>query len=47
MERQSKWLLSVQVDDGALAMTQPVRHRIAQLLAPGCVPRSLNEGWKP
>jgi len=35
---ESKLLLSVQVGERTLAMAQAVRHQIAQLVAPGCVP---------
>ena len=38
-------LLSVQVGDRTLAMAQAVLHQIAQLLAPGCVPLFLSDGY--
>jgi hypothetical protein len=45
IEPESKLLLSVQVGDRTLAMAQAVLHQIAQLLAPGCVPLFLSDGY--
>jgi IS1 family transposase len=42
---ETKLLLSVQVGDRTLAMAQAVLHQIAQLLAPGCVPLFLSDGY--
>src|SRR5262249_18388863 len=38
-------LLSIQVGDRTLAMAQAVLHQITQLLAPGCVPLFLSDGY--
>ena len=38
-------LLSVQVGARTLAMAQAVRHHLAQVLAPGCVPLFLSDGY--
>jgi IS1 family transposase len=45
MDPQSKLLLSVQVGERTLAMAQAMLHQIAQLLAPGCVPLFLSDGY--
>src|SRR4029453_16178573 len=38
-------LLSVRVGERTLAMAQVVLHQIAQLLAPGCVPLFVSDGY--
>jgi hypothetical protein len=38
-------LLKVQVGERTLAMTQAVLHEVAQLLAPGCVPLFVSDGY--
>jgi IS1 family transposase len=45
IDPESKLLLSVQVGERTLAMAQAVRHQLAQLLAPGCVPLFLSDGY--
>jgi IS1 family transposase len=45
IDPESKLLLSVQVGERTLAMAQAVLHQIAQLLAPGCVPLFLRDGY--
>jgi IS1 family transposase len=45
MDPESKLLLSVQVGERTLAMAQAMLHHIAQLLAPGCVPLFLSDGY--
>jgi IS1 family transposase len=45
MDPETKLLLCVQVGDRTLAMAQAVLHQIAQLLAPGCVPLFLSDGY--
>jgi IS1 family transposase len=45
IDPESKLLLSVQVGDRTLAMAQSVLHQLAQLLAPGCVPLLLSDGY--
>jgi hypothetical protein len=45
IDPESKLLLSVQVGERTLAMAQAVLHQIAQLLAPGCVPLLLSDGY--
>jgi IS1 family transposase len=45
IDPESKLLLSVQVGARTLAMAQAVLHQIAQLLAPGCVPLFLSDGY--
>ena len=45
IDPESKWLLSVQVGERTLAMAQAVLHPISQLLAPGCVPLFLSDGY--
>jgi IS1 family transposase len=47
IDPESKVLLSVQVGERTLAMAQAVLHQIAQLLAPGCVPLFLSDGYAP
>jgi hypothetical protein len=42
----TKVILSVQVGEHSLAMAQAVLHQIAQLLAPGCVPLLLSDGYR-
>ena len=45
LDPETKLLLSVQVGDRTLAMAQAMLHHIAQLLAPGCVPLFLSDGY--
>ncbi len=45
IDPESKLLLSVQVGKRTLAMAQAVLHQIAELLAPGCVPLFLSDGY--
>ena len=45
IDPETKLLLSAQVGDRTLAMAQAVLHHIAQLLAPGCVPLFLSDGY--
>jgi IS1 family transposase len=45
IDPETKLLLSAQVGERTLAMTQAVLHHIAQLLAPGCVPLFLSDGY--
>jgi IS1 family transposase len=45
IDPETKLLLSVQVGDRTLAMAQAVLHQITQLLAPGCVPLFLSDGY--
>jgi IS1 family transposase len=45
IDPESKLLLSVQVGERTLAMAQAVLHQLAQLLAPGCVPLFLSDGY--
>ena len=45
LDPESKLLLSVQVGERTLAMAQAVLHQLAQLLAPGCVPLFLSDGY--
>jgi IS1 family transposase len=42
----SKLLLTVNVGDRTLAMAQGVVHQVVQVLAPGCVPLFLTDGFK-
>jgi IS1 family transposase len=42
----SKLLLALDVGDRTLAMAQHVVHQVAQVLAPGCVPLFLTDGFK-
>lgn len=45
MDPESKLLLSVQVGERTLAMAPAVLHQLAQLVAPGCVPLFLSDGY--
>src|SRR5215510_870707 len=45
IDPETKLLLSVQVGARTLAMAQAVLHHIAQVLAPGCVPLFLSDGY--
>jgi hypothetical protein len=45
IDPESKLLLSVQGGERTLAMAQVVLHHIAQLLAPGCVPLFVSDGY--
>jgi IS1 family transposase len=45
IDPESKLLLSAQVGERTLALAQAVLHQIAQLLAPGCVPLFLSDGY--
>ena len=45
IDPESKLLLSAQVGERTLAMAQAVLHQLAQLLAPGCVPLLLSDGY--
>ena len=45
IDPETKLLLSVQVGDRTLAMAQAMLHHIAQLLAPGCIPLFLSDGY--
>jgi IS1 family transposase len=45
IDPETKLLLSVQVGRRTLAMAQAVLHQLAQLLAPGCVPLFLRDGY--
>src|SRR5215467_5495705 len=47
IDPETKLLLSMQVGDRTLAMAQAVLHQLAQLLAPGCVPLFLSDGYAP
>jgi IS1 family transposase len=42
---ESKLLLSVQMGERTLAMAQAVLHQITQLVAPGCVPLFVSDGY--
>ncbi len=42
----TKLLLTLDVGDRTLAMAQSVVHQVAQVLAPGCVPLFLTDGFK-
>jgi IS1 family transposase len=46
MDPESKLLLTVDVGERTLAMAQWVVHQMAQMLAPGCVPLFLTDGFK-
>jgi IS1 family transposase len=46
MDPESKLLLTVDVGARTLAMAQRVVHQVAQMLAPGCVPRFLTDGFR-
>ena len=45
IDPESKLLLNVQVGPRTLAMAQAMLHQITQLLAPGCVPLFLSDGY--
>ena len=45
IDPESKLLLSAQVGERTLAMAQAVLHQLAQLLAPGCVPLFVSDGY--
>ncbi len=45
IDPETKGLLSVQGGDRTLAMAQAMLHHIAQILAPGCVPLFLRDGY--
>lgn len=45
IDPETKLLLSVQGGERTLAMAQAVLHQITQLLAPGCVPLFLSDGY--
>jgi IS1 family transposase len=45
IDPQSKLLLSVQVGERTLAMAQAMLHQITQLVAPGCVPLFVSDGY--
>src|SRR5438309_2252926 len=42
----TKLLLTIDIGDRTLAMAQRVVHQVAQMLAPGCVPLFLTDGFK-
>jgi IS1 family transposase len=46
MDPITKVLLTLEVGDRALAMAQRVVHQVVQVLAPGCVPLFLTDGFK-
>ncbi|HZI76673.1 MAG TPA: hypothetical protein VFD73_22135, partial [Gemmatimonadales bacterium] len=46
MDPESKLLLTIDVGDRTLAMAQRVVHQVVQVLAPGCVPLFLTDGFK-
>jgi hypothetical protein len=46
MDPKSKLLLVVDVGTRSLAMAQRVLHQVARMLAPGCVPLFLTDGFK-
>jgi IS1 family transposase len=46
MDPITKLLLTLDVGDRTLAMTQRVVHQVVQVLAPGCVPLFLTDGFK-
>src|SRR5262245_59465033 len=45
IDPESKLLLSVQVGERTLTMAQAMLHQLTQLLAPGCVPLFLSDGY--
>jgi len=45
IDPESKLLLHAQVGERSLTMVQAVLHQITQLLAPGCVPLFLSDGY--
>src|SRR5439155_13110807 len=46
MDPESKLLLALNMGDRTLAMAQRVVHHVVQVLAPGCVPLFLTDGFK-
>jgi IS1 family transposase len=46
LDPESKLLLTIEVGDRTLAMAQRVVHQVAQVLAPGCLPLFLTDGFK-
>jgi len=46
IDPESKLLLALNMGDRALAMAQRVVHQVVQVLAPGCVPLFLTDGFK-
>jgi hypothetical protein len=46
IDPESKLLLAIDVGDRTLAMAQRLVHQVAQVLAPGCVPLFLTDGFK-
>src|SRR6266851_3771865 len=46
VDPESKLLLTIDVGDRTLAMAQRVVHHVVQVLAPGCVPLFLTDGFK-
>ena len=46
MDPESKLLLTVDVGERTIAMAQWMVHQVAQMLAPGCVPLFLTDGFK-
>jgi IS1 family transposase len=46
MDPVTKLLLAIDVGERTLAMAQSVVHQVGQLLAPGCVPLFLTDGFK-
>src|SRR2546427_8284971 len=46
MDPESQLLLALNMGDRALAMAQRVVHQVVQVLAPGCVPLFLTDGFK-
>src|SRR5207249_9920419 len=45
IDPETKLLLSAQAGERTLAMAAAVLHQLAQLLAPGCVPLFLSDGY--
>jgi hypothetical protein len=46
MDPTSKWLVVVEVGCRTLAMAQRVVHQVTGVLAPGCIPLFLTDGFK-
>jgi IS1 family transposase len=46
MDPESKLLLTIDVGDRTLAMAQRMIHQVVEVLAPGCVPLFLTDGFK-
>ncbi len=46
IDPESKLLLAIDIGDRTLAMAQRVVHQVVQVLAPGCVPLFLTDGFK-